>query len=648
MPSMPNPRSSKNIAERKAIGEMLSRMTAPSRMTSREWGEDRRFLTSDITSRPGKLDCMQTPWMLYLLECLDNPRVKTIVGKKSAQIAWTETINTYIGRTMELDPRNIMIAFPRMRSSQKFYKEKLLPMIQSTPVLKRLVGSIARISANHIPFPGGFIALATAGSAEDMKSSVIPIVIVEEPDGVKKDVNNQGDGMSILRQRMKSFIDSKLIYAGTPTDFGYSQVHIAYEASNKLEYMVPCHECKKFHTLDFKNLKYDIFQNRLISPLYGKYNPETAYYECPHCQNIWSFKQKNKNVLEAIKYFNKGWQVTNGAIEDVVGFAYNELLSCFEKSSFTELAKQYLRAQVMYEQGTEGLMKSFINNSMGEAYQPIQAGVDVEEFRTKRLNYPEFIVPYDGLILTCGIDVQHNRFAIVVRAWGRNNNSWLVCWTEIFGDVLDPDDSVWFRLSDMMMEDWEHAAGGGKTLKIAAISIDSADGSTTELVYRWALDMASRHNHVFCIRGMGEGKNTDYEIFNEPGAMEVSTGQQVRRSLASTMGVNLFLVGVYKAHCEILRRINLTGPKDRYYHNETSYGGYEEGILSCVQLYNDGDKRGGFLKKPASAKEAIDCEKYALHAAYAIQIRNYTNAHWDKITKYLHQDKYAVTTKEIL
>lgn len=624
-----------NWAERLFIGKCLTLFRKPNRQSTREWAEANRFLTSDVSSRPGKMDCMQTPWMLYVMQCLDEPTIQTIVGKKSAQIAWTETINNWIGRTIDLDPRNIMIAFPRAASAQKFYKEKLVPYITHTPALKAKIGSLAKVSHKHIPFDGGFLLLANAGTAEDGKSSVIPYVVVEEPDGVKKDVNNQGDGMAILRQRMKSFSDSKLVYAGTPTDKDFSQVDTAYEQSNKMVYLVPCHLCSDFHALTFDNLKCDEWQDRRIDEYYGIYNPETAYYECPSCLGIWDNEEKNKNVTRAIEYHNLGWVPTNPSVTDIYGFAFNELLSPFEASSLINLAKQKLKAQVAYENGHEGLMKSFTNNSKGEAYTPLNAGLNVEELKGRRLNYPEMVVPYEGLILTCGIDVQHNRFAIVTRAWGRNGNSWLINWTEIFGNVLDYEDTVWGRLTDYIFQDWIHGADN-KTLKIAAASIDSGDGSTAELVYRWVSEMSLKHNHIFACKGIGELKYNNYEIFNEPNLMEVDSSKNERKTLAQTMGVNVFPMGAYRAHEEVLRRFNLKGNRDRHYHCETSYGNYEEQILSCRKTFETDTQKAGFKLISGKRKEAIDCEKMALHAAYAIQIRNYTNVHWAALEQHLH------------
>lgn len=642
-----------NWSERLFIGTCLQIFKKPNRLGTREWAEENRFLTSDVTSRPGRMNCMETPWMLFVMECLDNPYINIIVGKKSAQIAWTETINNFIGRTIDLDPRNIMIVFPRKKSVTDFYKEKLTPFINNTEVLRKKIGSLTKLSHDHTPFAGGFIKLANAGTSEDLKSSVIPYLIVEEPDGVKKDVNNQGDGMAILIQRMKSFTDGKLIYAGTPTDKDFSQVDLAYEQSNKMIYLVPCHHCNEFNPLSFDNLKYDEWQSRRIDTVFGKYNPETAYYECPSCKGVWTFEEKNKNVKNAVNFHNKGWIATNPNETEIYGFAFNELMSSFGASSFINLARQKLKAELSYENGNEGLMKSFTNNSMGEAYVPLNAGITVDELKAKRLNYPEMVVPYEGLILTAGIDVQHNRFAIVVRAWGRNGNSWLVYWGEIFGDTLDWSDSVWERLTDLMLSKWKHAAGGGKELQIAAISIDSADGTTTELVYRWVVQMSTKHKHryVFATRGVSDNKPNNTEIFNEPSIMEVGSSIQERKSLAQSMGVNVFIIGAHRAHEEVLRRFNLKGNHDRHYHCEVSYGGYEEGILSCRKTFETETNKGAFKLIPGKHKEAIDCEKMALHAAYAIQIRNYTNSHWNALEQYLHvssenMEKNVVRTYE--
>jgi hypothetical protein len=118
--------------------------------------------------------------------------------------------------------------------------------------------------------------------------------------------------------------------------------------------------------------------------------------------------------------------------------------------------------------------------------------------------------------------------------------------------------------------------------------------------------------------------------------MEVGSSTQERKTLAQTMGVNVFPMGAYRAHEEVLRRFNLKGNRDRHYHCETMYGGYEEGVLSCRKTFETDTTKAGYKLIAGKHKEAIDCEKMALHAAYAIQIRNYNNFHFAALEQHLH------------
>lgn len=628
-------RNLNNISERNLIGNLLLVFSPPFIGGTRAWAESNRWLTSKTTERQGKMDCMLTPWMLYFMDCLDDPRIKVIVGRKSAQVAWTETVNSYIGRIIATQPRNILIAFARRHSANSFYKEKLLPYIESTPSIAKAIGSMGKVSASHIPFKGGFLKLVTAGAAADLKSSVIQIIIVEEPDDVKDSVDNQGNGIDIVMERLKTITNYKVVYGGTPALLDNSQVEFAFSRSNMLFYEVPCHLCGVSHPFDttaFENLKCDVYQDRYIDKVYGKWNPETAYYECPNCKGIWTFEEKNTNVVNAINFHNKGWKSYATRVTDVYGFSFNELLSPFPKSHFVELLKKKIIAEKEFLAGKPGKLISYTNNTLGAGYRPPQIGLDIEKLKLKRINYPESIVPYEGLILTCGIDVQRNRFAIVVRAWGRGGNSWLVQWTEIFGDVMEYGDPVWDKLETVVLQKWEHATGEGRYLTIQAGSIDSSDGATCELVYRWTikinnkLQQLGQGKYIYAIKGVGIERNTDHEVYLEPTTFDPNTNDQIRKSLAERMGVTIYPVGVHRAHSEILRRINLKGSIDRYYHNETTYGEYEEGLLSCYQLAN-----GAYKKKPSANKEVIDCEIYAFHASKAIGIHRFTDDHWNMI-----------------
>lgn len=647
----------KNIAERKFFAEILQSFRKPPLIPTIEWAKRYRIISSKETSFGiGKFNPDITPYMEYLYECLDNPYIPTIVSRKSARIAWTETINNYRGKRIHTNPTSMLLGFPTGGAVKSFAKDKMVPFIENTPILKELVNAgIAenRKSIFDYFFKGGSLKLVTLGAISSQKSNNYEYVEVEEPDDAKDDVAGQGDTFINLaeRQKLVPLTRKKFIFGGTPTFTDFSRVDKAVEYSNKLVFKAQCHECHELVRMDglsFDYLKYDEYLNNSIDPRFGKHDPKTARFECPHCSATWTFEQKNQNIIEGKKFgfidhtgnFSKGWHPENPEITDVFGFIFSEMLSPFPASNFVNLVSAKLEAEVEKAKGNELPMKSFTNNKKGMSFASGISAIDYKELVSYRKNYPEHIVPMEGLVLTAGVDVQDNRFAIIIRAWGRDNRSWLVTWKEIFGTVTNEDDEIWQTLTEeTWLKDFKHASG--KTMKLSALSIDSSDN--TELVYRWVLKMCEKgFDTTFATKGVRDLRSSDNDIYREPAKLEINSDQQVRKTLAETMGIPIFLVGAHRAHREILSRIALNSNPDAYknvyFHNEQSYGQYEEQILSCRNIIENksGYNQEVFKLIPGRRKEAMDGEKLALHASYALQIRLYTNSHWAELEEYYY------------
>jgi phage terminase large subunit GpA-like protein len=641
------PVSEENITERIFLGNMLQLFRKPERLSTREYAEKYVYLPNEVTANPGRMDCSLIPHMLFPMECMDDPEIKVIVAQKPAQIAWTEVVKVYKSKRMHLDPQNIITAFPRMESAKKYSREKLVPMIKNNPYLLDAIGNPDRCSFKFFKYPGGWLSLITARSTEELKSSSAPIIIVEEPDGLQDDIGNQGDALDLLIQRQKTYPERKLIYGGTPTDEAFSRVARAYKQSNQMVFLVPCRHCGELQEFNFDQLKCDEYPNRRIDEVFGKRNPHSAYYECIFCAAIWDDADRRKSVIEALNFNSLGWMALRPEEKEIWGFAFSELMSGFSASTHTELMKKKVKAELALEKGEEGLMKSFTNNSMGKAYSSKTTGLAEEELIRRRLNYEEWKATIGVGRITCGVDVQHNRFAVVFRGWGRNNCSWLVGWTEIWGNVRDPADPVWEELTKLVTTPVPYAlateSGKVPTIEVDAISIDSSDGGTSELVYSWVLSMNEAGWHVMAVKGSSD-TNFNAEIYEEPGGADEREGKALRSTIASRMGVSLFVFGAHKAHEEILRRLTLQGLRDRYYHCDTNYGGYEKQMLSCTKRATGGNKVVAFDLKPGQRKEAMDCEKMALHASYAMGYRFIKDSDWDFIEENLQKGIHVIHT----
>jgi phage terminase large subunit GpA-like protein len=655
-------RNMENISERKFIGELLSSFKAAIRMSTIQWAHTYRRLNNEESEMVGKFDCNRTPHLEYVYDCLDNWQIYIIVVMKASQIGWSELTNNYLGKLIHTAPCKVMMAFPGLTLCRNYSREKLKVLIDSTKALRDIVNvNVAKESFNFFRFKGGWLKLTTLGSIQSVLSSAIKVIIIEEPSQVKAEVANQGDPLELCIGRQKTFNlgQKKIIFGGTPTHKDFCRVDKAYTQSNQLVFKAECHECKALSELSFDNLYYDEYPDRYIDEVFGKDNPDSAYYLCPACNANWTFEQKEKNIIAGKAYgftdftgnFSKGWHPKKENITEKFGFHIPELLSSFsDASSYSSLAKKKILAAMALAKGDEALIKDLKNNNEGLPYASGITAIEAEEMKTFRLNYPEGICPMEGLVLTAGIDVQDNRFAVIIRAWGRNNNSWLVKWVEIFGDtsVQELDQygnlrGVWGDLETMLLATYKHASG--KDIRITASSIDS--GAFTELVYKFVKHVSAKLEEegrfIFATKGTRDLRYSEDEIYREPALADiVENDNNVRKNMAEKMGVPLYYLGAHRAHEEILRRVSLNKNKDArsniYFHNEQSYGQYEEQMTSCRKIIDMKSTYGKsvFMLIPGKRKEAMDSEKNALHASYAIQLRNLTSEYWRQLENYYY------------
>lgn len=686
-----------NYAERSLLGKLLINLKPSANIGTPEWAYQNRTMSSAESPIVGRFDTSKTPAMQYLYNVCDNDFIHIVACMKASQTGLSEAEINVIGRKMDTKPCNAVVYTPGAELVKEFSRKRLQPLFKSTKSLKDKVNiGIAKPAHDYFTFPGGSIMLRTLGSIQSVISSSLAFAVLEEFAQVKAEVARQGDPLELIAGRQKAFVIGmkKILGFSTPTFKDFCNMERLYNRGLQLVFKAKCHECTELVELsgwsmdDF--IQYFEYSNRYIDDTYGKYDPDTAHFSCPHCKSAWSFQDKTGNIIAGKDYgfiddcgeFSYGWHTRDGSrtilnlseyqeLEPTIdkfalkrklketktsliySFQYPELLSCFEATSDAKaLAIKKLLAERALEKGDETKLKDWFNNSKGLPYTSGMSALEATEMKTFRKNYPEHICPMEGLILTAGVDVQIDRFAIVIRAWGINNNSYLVSWFEIFGtpQVQERDANgkffgVWGELAERLVFGTTLHAGG-KPMRIGGVSIDSGDN--TENVYRWVQAMNEAREHretatiVMATKGTRDLRYSENEIYQEPTMFDLNSDRAIRKSLAEQMGVPLYHMGAHRAHEEILKRVSLNlNPDARsnmYYHNEQSYGQYEEQMTSCRKLIDmqSSYNKSVFKLIPGKRKEAMDCEKNALHAAYALGIRNFPFAEWKALEDYYY------------
>nr|WP_179231733.1 terminase gpA endonuclease subunit [Burkholderia sp. AU16482] len=583
-------------------------------------------MSAKATASPGRYNPNITPWVFGMHAALDDPRVQKVVCMKSAQVAWTDgVLLNYIGRRIDVDPCPMIVMFAKEKAAKKFNLEKFEPMVEVTPRLAAKVPVHAGRDKNnlwdHKTFPRGFLKFITSNAPDDVKSTPAPVVAVEEPDDANTNVRDQGDSITLLEERNKSYSDSrrKVIFGGTPTVDGFSRIQQAFESSDQRVYLVPCPDCGEEHELAWENVTWSEGAE-VEHEVFGRAQPETARYTCPHCGSLWDDNAR-------IRAVRRGRWVATAPFYGVAGFRLNELVSPFPGSRMGELVKKWLTAERALRAGDDTKMRSFVNNTMGRPYKYKSDLPELDLLAERALSYAAFTVPSRGLLLTIGVDVQRDRIAVVIRAWGRGEESWLVLWDELYGNVLEQGENpltggVWGALTQLLTHAYRHESGG--LARIRAASIDSSDGSTSDAVYKYVRAAQRAGLNVMAIKG---STDAGAEIFSVPKASIDSTRNN---SKAAKYGLRPFMVGVSKAKDLILEnRLKLDGDGPGRMH---WYAGVRSDYLAQVTAEvkvpgRVGGKRVWQLKAGVR-NEALDCEVYALHAARSVKTHLLTEQHW--------------------
>ena len=600
-------------------------------MSVAQWAERYRVLAEN-TALPGRFSFQITPFLRGIVETINDKRVRKVVCQKSAQVGWTDGVmNNYIGYVIHVDPSSMAIMFPREATYKKYTELKLEPMITATPVLAPLVNLKSRSAENKQDlkqFPGGFLMLFGSNSTDGVKSTPIKRVCVEEPDDCNLNIKGQGDSIKLAEERVKSFHDSKILIGGTPTVAGISAIAQEMQASDQRSYWVPCHDCGEAHVLNWDNVTWQA-DGPAHHAVYGAAQPATAAYTCPHCGSLWNDAQKNRNVRRAEEQ-GFGWKAA-ADFHGVAGFYLNELYSSFPDSSLQRLVEKCLTADHEAATGELGAKIAFWNSTLGLPWEYQTDTPKASALATRAETYDELTVPWGGLILTAGVDVQHDRLAVVIRAWGKGEESWLVYWGEIFGSTLVPTAGAWIDLEALLTRDIPHASGN--SLRVRAVSIDGSDGNRTEIVHAFVRPRRARSYMV--VKGASEQTDDRREIFAAPKKVDLN-----RKHKPSKFGLDTFIVGTTRAKDLLLEnrlKLDGAGPGTLHWY-ATVRPDYWEQLVSEVKAPSRTNRyRKAWQKLAGVRNEALDCEVYCLHAARSLKTNLMRDAHWSALDRQLRQ-----------
>lgn len=582
-------------------------------LTISEWADRYRILPSKGAAEPGRFRTSRTPYLREIMDCLSpQSPVQKIIFQKSSQVGGTEMGLNWLGYVIHMAPAPMMVIQPDLILAERFSKQRIAPMIEATPELAELISPArSRDSGNTTllkEFRGGLVVISGANSGASLRQMPIRYLFADEISAYGVDADGEGDPVSLAEKRTQTFgVRSKVFLNSTPKTKDVCRIEREYLRTDQRKFFVPCPHCGGMQHLEWKQVKWE------------EGRPDTVHYVCK--VNGCTIEEYHKT-----KFLAAGeWRATaSSGSATVRGYHINGLYSPLGWKSWAAIVIEFLEAVEAQRSGDQSLLKAFVNSILAETWEDAYAAkIGAETLESRVEAYEPGVAPEQSLVLTAGVDVQDNRFAVSVYAWGRDEESWVVSHMEIFGDPAQGE--IWKQLDNVLLGEYRHALGG--KLKIRAAAIDTG-GHFTHEAYQYA--RSRKANGVIAIKGASQkGK----PALSKPSKQDVDF-----RGKALKYGVDLYMLGVDTIKGTIYGRLKIEKPGPGFIH---FHGALETEFFNQltaerqVVKYIKGFAIKEWEKKAGARNEALDCAVYAYAALQYLYTRFNRKTFWEQLERTL-------------
>lgn len=571
-----------------------------------------------------------------------EPGVHKITAMVCTQLMKTALLENTFGYFAHLDPCPMLITQPKEDAAEQFSKERITPLIRATPALRALFGSGKTRNADETllykAFPGGFAALAGAGSPDNLARRPIRVAMCDEID--KYPITREGNPLDLIDERMATFTNWLSIRACSPTLAGESLIEASWLEGDQRRASVECPHCQHRQFLEFfKHVHWERDEET------GDHRTATAQIHCEACGTAWSEGQRllalrttrwhqtkafrccgkrhepledyarvwgepasgdnapgpvgliwdwwasDRYAVYRAKCSDCGrWAVDN----EHASFTASKLFSPWPKDAPHKIAAKWIAAKDDPQKRV-----TFDNTQLGQPHK-LQSSKDVaaDKLAARAENWPGEVP--DGVgIITAGLDTQDDRVEIEFVGWGRNEESWSLDHVIVPGDPATDD--LWQRVDRELLRTFLRA--DGRKFTVTAAAIDSG-GHHTMSVYAFAKARLGRK--VWAVKGQSarNGERSPVWPTTRPSAKNRSKFKPV-------------IIGTNAAKDSIRGRLTLEEPGAGYMHfpAERDLGWYQQLTAERLLTKTLGGRRFTVWDCPkGKANEALDCRVYAYAA----------------------------------
>jgi len=652
-PRINNPKSevAEKIREAVLLGLEPLRVDAPVALSS--WAEMHFYLSAESSYVESRWKAY--PFQIAILDCMGHDDIVEVDFMKAARVGFTKCLLAAIGYFAEHKKRNQALWQPSDGDRDEFTKVELEPMLRDVPVMERIFPSCLRRHKDNTlkskKFLTGMLHLRGGTAAKSYRRISVDVVYLDELDAFDQDIEGEGDPFSLAKKRLEGAIFPKIIAGTTPKTKNLSHIETrTQQAAEVFAFHIPCPHCGHEHPLVWGG-KRD--KKEAYGFIWRDSDPDTVGHLCPKCGVIYS-QQEYLSVYHRGRWINAAtgiwidrdlWvdpatslEINRGPVfrymdDEVAPVPFHVAFLIWTgyspQATWPNIVREYLSAVLKAATGDATLLKTFTNTTLGEPYEEDVEKGDAQELIRRAEPYPLRVVPRDALVLVAFVDVQADRFEMVVWGFGRGEESWVVDY-RVIDDVNPFVESDWEeRLDPHLQQRYRHARGG--SLGIEIVGVDT--GYATHQAYRFCRTRERRKVYAT------KGETADNRPIKSRRTL-VDVRQRTGRPIKH--GCKLYWIGTDAAKDTIFGRLAIEMPGPGYMHFSTQLApAFYDQLVSEVRILKktSGQHVYKWVKPTSSTRnEVLDCTVGALWGLEVLSERYRDQRQfWDEMERRLAQ-----------
>ena len=392
-------------------------MRPPDRSLPWVWGE-KHVVVDQTSPRPGRWSSSYSPWVRKPMEAAQQPGVRRIVVRCSAQSAKTQMVLTLACWVISEEPGPSLWLMAARDEAREFMRDRALPTFRACrPVREQL----ADVQGMTILFHGMPFYFAGAGSKSKVQSKPCRYIYLDE-------CRNYPKGrLPMVLKRTRSFPNAKEFLISTPDTAG-DDIDVEWMAGTREEWNARCPKCGHLQPLDFFRLTWD--KDEAKKPR-EEFNPEkladSIRFPCAKCDHVW-----RDNTIDRRQIRDCGEYVATNpnAPKDVRSFCWNSLLPTWVE--WRSVVFEFLKAYAALRNGNPEPYKVFINETLGLSWEDALGALDDFGFLEERAEDYDFGATFpEELYRYMSVDRQEKggeHYWWLIRAFGPNGHSRLIAY----------------------------------------------------------------------------------------------------------------------------------------------------------------------------------------------------------------------------